>query len=296
MTSTRHAFTVRPEDAGLRLDKLLAARVPALSRRQARVLLDLGGVFVDGARVKVASRTLRPGQRVEAHIGGALARATKRVGRAARAADDGQLPPHRVVYEDDDVVVVDKPAGLLAAPTPEGDRGNLARLLGDVYVVHRIDLHTSGLLVYAKTRRANRVLSDAFRVHDVDRRYAAVVAGAFPESVRVLDGAVAGRPAVTHVDRRALLGAGEATALVLRLDTGRTHQIRVHCAAAGYPVAADPRYGGDRLGAPRLALHATRLGFAHPRTGRQLQFDSPLPDDLAQWLARRWGARDVFGL
>src|SRR5512141_1084620 len=139
-----HRFTVTPADRGQRLDQLLAARVPGLSRRKARVLLDLGGVFVDGARTKVAGKALRPGQVVVANVGGAL-------GREARARDDRALPPFEVVFEDADLVVVDKPSGLLTAPTPESDRANLARLLEEklgapIFVVHRIDLETSGLL------------------------------------------------------------------------------------------------------------------------------------------------------
>src|SRR5690606_10904684 len=116
---------VTAEDAGKRLDQVLAARVPDLSRRKARVLLDIGGVFVDRARVKVASRKLRPGQVVEAHIGGALERATGEVGSAARERDSAALPRFTIVHADRDIVVVDKPAGLLTAPTPESDRGNL---------------------------------------------------------------------------------------------------------------------------------------------------------------------------
>ena len=154
--AVRHRFVVAPAEAGLRLDQALAARVSGLSRRKARALIDLGGVFLDGARVKVAGRTVRPGQEVVAVIGPAFERATKEVGREARARDEAGLPPFHVVYTDEDLVVVDKPSGLLTAPTPESDRSNLARLVADrlkgpVYVVHRLDLGTSGLLVLART-------------------------------------------------------------------------------------------------------------------------------------------------
>src|SRR5262245_23730171 len=127
---TQVELKVSSEDEGKRLDQLLAARVPELSRRKARVLLDLGGVFVDGVRTKQAGRLVREGQVVVAHLGGALERATKKVGRAARAEDERALPPYTIVHEDEDLVVVDKPAGLLTAPTPESDRNNLASLLG----------------------------------------------------------------------------------------------------------------------------------------------------------------------
>src|ERR1043166_5350734 len=105
----KESFTASESDSGKRLDQALAAHISGLSRRQARVLLDIGGVFVDGARVKVASRTVRPGQKIEAHIGGALARATKALGRTARTRDESALPPFTVLHEDDDVIVVAKP-------------------------------------------------------------------------------------------------------------------------------------------------------------------------------------------
>ena len=281
-----HRFVVGDDDVGLRLDQLLAARVPDLSRRKARVLLDIGGVFVDGARIKVASRKLRAGQQVVAHLGGALARAGGEVGRAARARDEARLPAHTVVYEDDDLVVVDKPAGLLTAPTPESDRGNLARLLGEVQVVHRLDLQTSGLLVFARSPAANRALAERFRVHDVERVYLAVVAGALPAQPGRCDQPIEGRPATTHFQIEEALGGG-ATWLRCRLETGRTHQIRIHCRALGHPVLGDPRYGAPVAGLPpppRMALHAAVLGFVHPRSGAPMRFTSEWPEDLTAWL------------
>ena len=126
----RVTFTVGDADVGRRLDQVLAARVAGLSRRQARVLLDIGGVFVDGRRVKIAGKAMYEGEVVVAVMGGALARATPKTGRAARGEDERQLPVFTVVFEDDDIVLVDKPSGLLTAPTPESDRNNLADLLG----------------------------------------------------------------------------------------------------------------------------------------------------------------------
>jgi 23S rRNA pseudouridine1911/1915/1917 synthase len=285
----RVAFTVGEADAGRRLDQVLAARVEGLSRRQARVLLDIGGVFVDGRRVKVAGRPMHAGEEVVAVMGGALARATKRTGREARSADERQLPPFTVVFEDDEIVVIDKPAGLLTAPTPESDRNNLADLLkrrpggAPVFVVHRIDLETSGLVVFAKTADANRELSNRFRDHDLERAYLAAVAGAFPAEVRTIDRPVGGRRAATHVEIRERFGE-RATLVACRLETGRTHQIRLHMAEVGTPVIGDARYGRPFSPAPpRMALHATRLGLAHPRTGAALAFDSPWPPDLAAW-------------
>jgi 23S rRNA pseudouridine1911/1915/1917 synthase len=289
--ANRVTFTVGDAEVGLRLDQALAARVPGLSRRRARLLLDIGGVFVDGRRLKVAGRLMHAGEKVIANLGGALERATQKLGRTARTDDEARLPSYAIVFEDEDVVVVDKPSGLLTAPTPESDRNNLASLLArreggaPVLVVHRIDLETSGLLVFAKTDMANRALSERFRAHDLGREYLAVVAGAFPDDVRVIDRAVGGRSAVTHVTVEERLGA-RATLLRCRLETGRTHQIRLHALAEGHPVLGDPRYGGPPFSPrpPRMALHATLLAFAHPRTAAPLSFTSPWPRDLAAWL------------
>jgi 23S rRNA pseudouridine1911/1915/1917 synthase len=296
MSTRTVRFEVTAEDAGKRLDQVLAARVPDLSRSKARVLLDIGGVFVDRARVKVASRQVRAGQVIEAHLGGALERATKSVGSPARARDATALPAFAVVFEDRDLVVVDKPAGLLTAPTPESDQGNLAALLAHdrehVHVVHRIDLHTSGLLVFAKTRRANRELAARFRDHDVERAYTAVVAGAVAGDAHTVQVPVQGRRAVTHVQVVERLGA-LATVVDVRLETGRTHQIRIHCRHLGHPVLGDPEYGGRAahalpaaLAPPRMALHARVLGFEHPRTGEPCRFERPMPEDLTSWLER----------
>jgi 23S rRNA pseudouridine1911/1915/1917 synthase len=296
MASRKVQFRAAEQDAGKRLDQVLAARIPELSRRKARVLLDIGGVFVDRARVKVASRTVRAGQLIEAHLGGALERATKSVGGAARAEDARALPAYAVVFEDDDIVVIDKPAGLLTAPTPESDRNNLADLLrrdgsrSEIFVVHRIDLGTSGLLVLARTALANQRLAALFREHDVTREYIAVVQGAMEQDITVRV-PVKGRPAVTHLAVRERLG-DVATVLGARLETGRTHQIRIHCSHLGHPVLGDLQYGRRTAhDPPRMALHAATLGFSHPRTGEQLSFSSPMPEDLSVWLTAwrpRW--------
>jgi 23S rRNA pseudouridine1911/1915/1917 synthase len=281
----RAAFTVAADDVGRRLDQVLAARIEGLSRRQARVLLDIGGVFVDGRRIKMAGRPMREGEEVIAVMGGALARATKKTGRAARSADERGLPAFTVVFEDDDIVVVDKPSGLLTAPTPESDRNNLADLLarrpgaGPVFVVHRIDLETSG-----KTADANRELSHRFRDHDLERAYLAAVMGRFSDEIKLIDRPVGGRRAVTHVEIRERFG-DRATLVACRLETGRTHQIRLHMVEVGTPVIGDARYGRPFAPAPpRMALHATKLGLAHPRTGAALSFESPWPADLQKWL------------
>ncbi|HUH02495.1 MAG TPA: RluA family pseudouridine synthase [Kofleriaceae bacterium] len=291
----KQRFEVTADEVELRLDQLLAARIPELSRTKARVLLDIGGVFVDGARVKVAGRKLRAGQVVEATLGGALERATPKPGREARAADEASLPSFEILHQDEELLVVHKPSGLLTAPTPESDRGNLAALLeqrvgGRIFVVHRIDLETSGLLLFARTPRANRTLSERFRAHDMDRQYLAVVDGNVEAERVTVRQPVQGRSAVTHLEAVERLACG-ATVLRATLETGRTHQIRLHCAHLGHPVLGDPRYGkrsGPRP--PRMALHAAVLGFVHPASGETLRFETALPADLATWLEGLRGA------
>jgi 23S rRNA pseudouridine1911/1915/1917 synthase len=281
---------VAEADHGRRLDQVLAANVPDLSRRKARAALDIGGVFVDGARTKVAGRVMRAGQSVVVNLGGALERADKDVGKAARERDEARLPPFRVVHEDPDIVVVDKPAGLLTAPTPESDRNNLASLLaqrmGHVFVVHRLDLETSGLLVFARTEEANRVLSERFREHDVERAYLAVLRGQLAGDTHVVEAPIAGRRALTHVDVLARSeGDPGATFVRCRLFTGRTHQIRLHARELGHPVLGDRRYGEVTSNdPPRMALHAAVLGIRHPASLAELRFESPWPADLAAWL------------
>lgn len=290
MSAEKIRIRVAEEDAGLRLDQFLAARIPDLSRRRARVVLDIGGVFVDRARVKVAGRMVRPGQLVEVNLGGALDRATKKTGTAARSHDASKLPVHNVLFEDDDLIVVEKPAGLLTAPTPESDRGNLADVLTrregteELFVVHRIDLDTSGVLVFAKTPEANKQLSETFREHSIERQYTAVVEGVWPEEIVRIEQDVNDKHAISHFSVAKRIG-DRATILNVRLETGRTHQIRLHCTGIGHPVSGDKQHGRvSDLAAPRMALHARLLAFAHPRTGEPLRFESTLPADLSSWL------------
>jgi 23S rRNA pseudouridine1911/1915/1917 synthase len=271
-------FEVAADEAGLRLDQVVPRRVAGLSRRKARAVIDLGGVFVDRVRVKVAGRLVRAGQRIEVHVGGAL--------------DRREPPPEpEIVFADDHVIVAGKPAGLVTAPTPESDRGDLldqlARRFGEVYLVHRLDLPTSGLLVFARTRDANKQLADAFVRHDVDREYRAVAIGSV--AAQTVDRPVQGKRAVTHIAVCEPLAG--ATLVSARLETGRTHQIRLHLAGLGHPVAGDHQHGGELARtfvprAPRLALHAALLGFTHPATGERVRFERALPADLEAWVAR----------
>jgi len=271
-------FEVAADEAGLRLDQIVPKHVAGLSRRKARAVIDLGGVFVDRARVKVAGRPVRAGQRIEVNLGGAIERTEP-------------PPAPELVFVDDHVIVAAKPAGLVTAPTPESDRGDLldqlAQQFGEVYLDHRLDLPTSGLLVFARTREANKRLGDAFVRHDIDREYRAVAIGALaPQTV---DRPVQGKRAVTTF--RVLEPLAGATLVAAQLETGRTHQIRLHLAGLGHPVAGDRQHGGELARtftprAPRLALHAAVLGFTHPATGERVRFERELPDELARWIAR----------
>jgi len=270
-------FAVAADEDGLRLDQVVPRHVAGLSRRKARAVIDLGGVFVDRARVKVAGRTVRAGQTIEVNVGGAL-----------RA----EAPPvAQIVYVDEHVIVADKPAGLVTAPTPESDRGDLldqlAHAHGEVYLVHRLDLPTSGLLVFARTRDANKRLGDAFKAHAIEREYRAVAIGEV--AAQTIDRPVDSRTAITHVTPLEPLAG--ATLLAVRLETGRTHQIRIHLAGIGHPVAGDTQHGGEASRtfvprAPRLALHAAILGFVHPASGEHVRFESALPAELAGWVQR----------
>ncbi len=279
--ATKTTFATTAEDVGLRLDQILPRHVAGLSRRRARVVIDLGGVYVDRARVKVAGRTLRAGQQVEVVMGGVL----------ERVAEAKPPPVFEIVHADDAIVIVDKPAGLVTAPTPESDRGDLldlvSRQFGEVYLVHRIDLPTSGLLVFARTRDANKALGELFKTHDVEREYRAVVIGEL--SAQTIDRPIEGKRAVTHVTPLETLRG--ATLVSAVLETGRTHQIRLHLAGLGHPVAGDRAHGGETSRtflprAPRLALHAQILGFVHPVTGEKVRWERPVPEELASWIAR----------
>jgi 23S rRNA pseudouridine1911/1915/1917 synthase len=277
----KSSFTVAADETGLRLDQVLPRHIEGLSRRRARAIIDEGGVFVDKSRVKVASRPVRAGQAIEVNAGSAVDRTAP-------------PPAPRIIHVDDHIIVADKPAGLVTAPTPESDRGDLldqlTRTYGEVYLVHRIDLPTSGLLVFARTRPANKLLGDAFKAHDVDREYRAIAIGTVTS--QTIDRPIDARRAVTHVE--ALEALQGATLVAVRLETGRTHQIRIHLAGVGNPVAGDPQHGGETSRtflprAPRLALHAAVLGFVHPGTKERVRFESPLPDELAHYVARLRG-------
>ncbi len=218
----------------------------------------------------------------------------------------------KIAWEDEHLLVVDKPAGLVVHPARGHREGTLSQLLMDTVggvaggdpdrpgIVHRLDRDTSGLLVVARSEEAHRLLQEALRKRLIEREYLALVEGLPPARTGTIEapigrhprirtrmavGGTASREARTHFTlERSLSGV---SLLRLRLDTGRTHQIRVHLQAIGHPVCGDPEYGtAGMLGLTRQFLHATRLAFPHPITGEPIEVDSPLPEDLREALAR----------
>jgi len=309
-----HRFAVAPGEAGARIDALIAAAVPALSRAQVQRLIDDAQVRINDALVG------KPGQRVRA--GDAIAVDVPPAAPVELVAED---LPLAILFEDADLIAIDKPAGLVVHPAVGHPRGTLVNALlhhcrdlagvGGVLrpgIVHRLDKDTSGAMVATKTDRAHAALSAAFAAKSrgepggIVREYLGIAAPPPPAAtgtLRTLHGRhptdrkrfssklAAGKPAVTHWSVvEPLAGA----ALVrFRLETGRTHQIRVHAADHGWPLLGDPVYGrtprplaaiAAALG--RQALHAALLEIDHPVTGARLRFEAPLPADLAAALAR----------
>jgi 23S rRNA pseudouridine1911/1915/1917 synthase len=278
---------VDPSEAGERLDRLAARRL-GTSRSNIQRIIREGSLRLDGEEA-LASYRVRGGERVEARL------------------PDGELTPEEIpvslVFEDEFLVVVDKPAGLVVHPGAGNPTGTLVNaLLGRGIaggedpdrpgIVHRLDRDTSGLMVVAKGEPAYSRLVEMMAGRKVRRGYRAVVVGeGLPETGTVdspvgrdpdnptLMTAGVGRPAVTHFE--VVRQAAGHTMLTVRLETGRTHQIRVHLSAIGHPVYADPLYGGAVPGR-RLWLHAERLSFIHPVSGEGMDFESSAPEDLRE--------------
>jgi len=291
-------YAVAPGEAGLRLDVFLGRRPELGSRSQVAAWIRAGAVTVDGA-VRPKSYLLSAGQRV--------AVTPPSVPPVELVPEEAKVP---IVYEDEWLLVVDKPAGMTVHPARGHATGTLVHaLLGHGVaggeelrpgVVHRLDKDTSGLLVVARSAAAHRELAGMIRRREVDRRYLALVHGNFANSSGTIEapigrdpsrrkamtvGGAAAREARTHF--RVLETLADFTLVEARLETGRTHQIRVHFLAIGHPVAGDPTYARrDVLGLGRQFLHSHRLAFSHPFTGQALQFEAPLPADLADVLAR----------
>jgi 23S rRNA pseudouridine1911/1915/1917 synthase len=298
-------FVVAVADEGDRLD-VVVARTLGLPRAQVAARIDAGQVLVDDEPVRRSHR-VRPGERI-----------TLAAGDVAHATPPPPAPPIR--FRDEHLLVVAKPAGLVVHPGPGHAAGTLVDALraagvplapaggeGRPGIVHRLDRDTTGLLVVASTDAVHAALVEALRRRQVTRRYLALVDGVPANRVGRIEAPIGrdpdhrrrfatvpdGKPAVTRYTTVAsgLVGERPVALLACRLESGRTHQIRVHLTAIGHPVLGDPVYGprpamAAAVGLERPALHAGRLAFTHPATGAWVDVAEPLPDDLAAALAR----------
>lgn len=306
-------LSVRPEEAGLRLDRWLASRLPQLSRTRLQTLVEAGRVTVAGQPRKAAYR-LRAGEQVSVTL----------TPQKPEALAPERIPLS-IVFEDEYLLVVDKPAGMVVHPGAGHSSGTLAAALlahaSSVAgvggprrpgIVHRLDKGSSGLLVVAKHARAYEALVGQFAARRVSRRYVAIVHGTLRRPAGIIEAPIGRRPRDRVRMAVRPVGQGKAaitrftvldrfpgfTYLEARLETGRTHQIRVHLAFLGHPVVGDetyrrrstPRIQGPQLtalvqGLNGIALHAQDLGFVHPVTGERLEFTSPLPERMASLLS-----------
>ena len=299
--------------SGERVDRVVAL-LSGCTRAQVARLIAAGAVRVGGSVVSAGSRRVRAGDLLETDLSLLAGSDPEKV----RPAGPGEVP-FRVVHDDEAVIVVDKPPGVVVHPDTAHRSGTLVAGLLALYpelaelprlgcgeadrpgIVHRLDKDTSGLLVVARTPDAYWSLTAQLAARSVRRTYLALACGALESEAGVVDApigrslrdptrmavAVGGREARTHYRVLARYTEPlEATYVELRLETGRTHQIRVHLAAIGHPVVGDARYRGDRRrsGCTRPFLHATGLAFVDPATGQEVAFSSPLPDDLASVL------------
>ena len=312
MADPSASFSVAEESAGQRLDQWLRTQLPAHSRAYLQKLIEEGRVMVN-ARPRKASQRVRTGDRVTVEIPPP---------RPLQAQPEAI--PLEVLYEDDDLVVIDKPAGLVVHPAAghaehtlvnallHHCRGRLAGIGGALRpgIVHRLDRGTSGCIVVAKTDLAHQDLVRQFQAREVRKIYRAVCRGRFDRPAGKIETVIGrserdrkkmsarvarGRPAIT--DYRVLKQFDECALVELTLHTGRTHQIRVHMAHLGHPVVGDRVYGGgvanlksqisdskSEIALARPLLHAYKLGFRHPRSGKFLEFQAPMPPDFRPWM------------
>jgi 23S rRNA pseudouridine1911/1915/1917 synthase len=301
---TSRALPVPDGLDGMRLDQAIS-RLFGLSRTAAAALVEAGDAAVDGV----------PRPKSDKVSAGSWLEVTLPDPAAAVEVVPQAVPGLRVVYADDDIVVVDKPVGVAAHPSPGwtgptvigglaaiGHRISTSGAAERQGIVHRLDVGTSGLMVVAKSERAYSVLKRAFKEREVEKRYHAVVQGHLDPLRGTIDAPIErhphhdwrwavvsdGKPSVTHYDTLEAFPA--ASLLDVRLETGRTHQIRVHFSALRHPCVGDLTYGADptlsaRLGLARQWLHARELAFTHPATGEEVRFVSGYPDDLEHALA-----------
>ena len=312
-SGTAHRVVAGPEAAGLRLDRLIADRVPGLSRTGARALIEAGRVAEAGATIEDPSHRVKPGQEFLVVVP-----------PPAPAKPAPEAIPLDILYEDEHLLVLDKPAGLVVHPAPGSPSGTLVNALlahcgaslsgiGGVRrpgIVHRLDKDTSGLMVVAKNDEAHRSLAAQFGTRSVTRAYRAVVWGHPTPPAGTISGNIGrsqhdrkkmavvergGKHAVTRYQTIRRLGRA-ASLVECRLETGRTHQIRVHLAMMRHPVVGDGAYGGGTAAARRFgavaaipeleamgrhALDAYRLGFEHPATGERLEFVKEMPSFMS---------------
>ncbi|MFC1955299.1 RluA family pseudouridine synthase [Chloroflexota bacterium] len=287
------------DESGVRLDKFVSDKCPELSRTHAQKLIDEGHITVDDLVAK-ASLKLDVGDKVEVVIP-----------PTSPSPLSPEEIPLNIVYEDDDLMVVDKPAGLTVHPAP-GHPGHtlvnavLAHFphLADISdslrpgIVHRLDKDTSGLMLVAKNRVAQMNLANQFKSRSVVKAYRVLVKGKLTPERGLIDAAMGRDPGnrkrmvvvskgrEARTEYQVVQYMGEFTLLEVRTQTGRTHQIRVHLAAIGYPVVGDMTYGVKLLHLSRQFLHACRLGFKLPSTGDYIEFTSELPQDLLQALKK----------
>ena len=318
-------LSVDPGQAPLRVDKYMATHLEDTSRHRIQCAIKEGYVRIGGVPVK-ANRIVRPGDIIQ------FVMPYRRRGMEILPQDI----PLDIVYEDEDLLVLNKPAGMVVHPGHGHYEGTLVNALAFHLglaqgpeaddermgiLVHRIDKDTSGLLVVAKNDESQLNLARQFFEHSIQRRYVAVVWGNLPQDEGTVDAAIGrdpadrlrfrvcaeeqGKHAVTHY--RVLERLGYVTVVECALETGRTHQIRVHMSHIGHPLFGDERYGGTTIRkgtiyakyrqfiqncfalCPRQALHARTLGFVHPRTGALMQFDSTIPEDMESMIAK-WRA------
>jgi 23S rRNA pseudouridine1911/1915/1917 synthase len=307
-----HSIALDAAHAGWRLDRALAAVLPTLSRERLKALVSSGALEGSAGLVRDPATKVRGDERY-----------TLTVPKPALPHNEPQDIPLRIAFEDEHLLVVDKPAGLVVHPAAGNLDGTMVNALlyhcgsslsgiGGVArpgIVHRIDKDTSGLIVVAKTDVAHEGLARQFADHSIERRYLAIVNGIPRIAKGIVDAPLArsstnrkkiaivtpgkGKRAVTHWQR--LTPLRDAALVECRLETGRTHQVRVHMASISHPLLGDPVYGGTQrahrallseLGFARQALHAARLGFIHPITKGRLSFDSALPSDMQQLFSR----------
>lgn len=310
-----------------RLDQFLAGALPELSRAQLKRLIDSRHILVDNRGAKAGQR-LRGGEVVSVLVP-----------EPAPAESLPQDIPLHILFEDSDLIVIDKPAGLVIHPAPGHAGGTLVNALlfhcrdlsgigGELRpgIVHRLDKDTSGVMVATKNDLSHQGLAAQFKRHSIKRRYIALVHGLLGAATGTIDRPIGrhptqrkkmsgqsrqGRRAVTHWRTLACFDQDRLTLLELKLETGRTHQIRVHCSEMGHPLVGDPTYGqknrlqalGDAqlkgllLRLDRQALHARILGFEHPASGEYLEFSSPLPEDLraiVAWLEDKYALEQLI--